>query len=226
MPLASQVALFAEERSKQSALCTLLRSYSPYTAASAAGSASGGGTSCGGAGGDGAAACGAGGGAEGGGAGGGGAGGAGAAGGGVAGGGAGGGGSGLSLVVADTRRTCEMVLFALQDDGFAAATLGVTKGEKRAAKEVSRHSTVARVLPAEALSVCAFGPQATLASFASGSLRVLVLTGATLQAVAEELCPVGHVVSYDFPSTMQDYAARLSCTGTPSRTAHLSYQPS
>jgi len=51
-----------------------------------------------------------------------------------------------------------------------------------------------------------------MASFASGKTRILVATDVALRMLGEELCPVAHVVSFDFPGTMLDYVQRLSYT--------------
>lgn len=112
--------------------------------------------------------------------------------------GGGGAGGGLSLVIAASRRQCEILLYFLQGEGISAAAIGVAKGEKRTAKE------------------------ATLASFAAGSVRVLIVTGATLEALGDELCPVGHVISFDFPPTMQAYASRLAQTARCGHTGRVS----
>ena len=57
-----------------------------------------------------------------------------------------------------------------------------------------------------------------LSKFTSGALRVLVVTDAALSALSDELCPVGHVISFDFPASMTEYAQRLSHTGRGGRT--------
>lgn len=103
----------------------------------------------------------------------------------------------LSLVACATRRQSEMVLFCLQGAGHAVSCLAHDR-PKRAEKEQ------------------------TLASFAAGATRVLVATDAALRAVGAELCPVGHVISFDFPQNMNDYAHRLSYTARYGHTGHVS----
>lgn len=95
--------------------------------------------------------------------------------------------SGLTLVVVATKRHCEMVVYFLQSEGFSAGALPHDR-PKRAEKD------------------------ALMASFASGKTRVLVATDAALRMLGEELCPVAHVISFDFPSSISDYVQRLSYT--------------
>ena len=52
-----------------------------------------------------------------------------------------------------------------------------------------------------------------LAKFNSGATRVLVTTDGALAALADELCPVEHVISFDFPTNMTEYGQRLQHTG-------------
>ena len=102
---------------------------------------------------------------------------------------------GLALVVVASRRHCEMVLYSLQADGFVVGSIAHDR-VKRAEKD------------------------ATMSAFAAGTTRVLVVTDAVLRALGEELPPVGHVISFDFPPTLADYTLRLShtaCGGHPGR---------
>ena len=102
-------------------------------------------------------------------------------------GGGGGGGCGRSIVAVGLRRHCDMVLYFLQGEGYAAVGLS-HEHPKRSEKE------------------------ALLASLASGAATVLVATDAALRALGEDLCPVSQVISFDFPPTMEEYASRLSHT--------------
>jgi len=95
--------------------------------------------------------------------------------------------SGLTLVVVGTKRHCDTILYFLQGKGFSVGALPNDR-PKRAEKE------------------------ALMASFASGKTRILVATDVALRMLGEELCPVAHVVSFDFPGTMLDYVQRLSYT--------------
>jgi superfamily II DNA/RNA helicase len=99
----------------------------------------------------------------------------------------------LTLVVVSTRRHCEMVLYFLQGEGFAVGSLAHDR-PKRADKE------------------------STLSAFASGTKSVLIVTDAALRALGEELPPVGHVVSFDFPASMAD-CARATPPATPATPA-------
>ena len=57
---------------------------------------------------------------------------------------------------------------------------------------------------------------ALLARLASGSARVLVATDTALGSLADEIAqlgPIGNVISFDLPSSMAEYAQRLSLTG-------------
>ena len=46
--------------------------------------------------------------------------------------------------------------------------------------------------------------------------------GATLQALREDMCPVGHVVSFELPPTLTEYADRLACTARGGHTGRMS----
>ena len=63
--------------------------------------------------------------------------------------------------------------------------------------------------------------EATLASFLSGATRILVTTDAALRALSEQLPPVGHVISFDFPPNMGEYAARLAHTACGGHTGRV-----
>jgi superfamily II DNA/RNA helicase len=108
----------------------------------------------------------------------------------------GGGGKGLTLVVVSSRRQCEILLYYLRGEGFAASAL-TQERPKRAEKET------------------------VLSTFSSAATRVLVITDAALRALGEELCPIGHVISYDFPSTMEEYASRLRHTAQGGHTGRV-----
>ena len=97
----------------------------------------------------------------------------------------------LSLVLVGSRRQCEAVEYFLKEEGFPVAAIA-TDRPKRAEKD------------------------ALLARLASGSARVLVATDAALGVLAEEIAhlgPIGNVISFDLPSSMAEYAQRLSYTG-------------
>ena len=97
----------------------------------------------------------------------------------------------LSLVLVGSRRQGEAVEYFLKEEGFPVAAIA-TDRPKRAEKD------------------------ALLARLASGSARVLVATDAALGVLAEEIAhlgPIGNVISFDLPSSMAEYAQRLSYTG-------------
>jgi len=97
----------------------------------------------------------------------------------------------LSLVFVGSRRQCEAVEYFLKEEGFPVAAIA-TDRPKRAEKD------------------------ALLARLASGSARVLVATDTALGSLADEIAqlgPIGNVISFDLPSSMAEYAQRLSLTG-------------
>ena len=104
--------------------------------------------------------------------------------------------TGLALVVVASRRHSEMVLYFLQGEGFAVAALPHDR-PKRAEK------------------------MATLSAFIAGTTRVLIVTDAVLRAFGEELPPVGHVVSFDFPPSMEEYTLRLAHTACGGHTGRM-----
>jgi len=103
---------------------------------------------------------------------------------------------GLALVVAATRRQAEMLHYFLQGEGFAVGALPHDR-PKKAEKDM------------------------LLTSFASGAIRVLVTTDVALSALADELCPVDHVISFDAPLTMHEYCQRLLHTGRCGHTGRM-----
>mmetsp|Transcript_7920 Transcript_7920/g.20708 ORF Transcript_7920/g.20708 Transcript_7920/m.20708 type:complete len:266 (+) Transcript_7920:2-799(+) len=94
----------------------------------------------------------------------------------------------LSVVLVASRRHCEMVEYFLQAEGFGVVTLAGER-PKRAERD------------------------AVLSKLSTGSVRVLVATDAALSSISDELGPVGHVISFDFPSSMVEYTQRLAHTG-------------
>lgn len=100
---------------------------------------------------------------------------------------------GLCLVIVSSRRLCEMIVYSLQGEGLGAAGFAL---ERPKHKEKN----------------------AMLASYSSGATKVLVVTDASLRGFIDELPPlVGHVINLNPPSTLAEYASRLSITARHGR---------
>jgi len=111
--------------------------------------------------------------------------------------------SGLTVVVCSSKRRCEMVAYLLQ-------------AERIAADEVAQ---LEKLKPRE--------QKAALAAWAAGKVRVLLVSDAALlELVAPQLAPLGaevaHVIGFDLPAAMAQYAERLQCTGRHGHTGRLS----
>ena len=144
-------------------------------------------------------------------------------------------GEGLTVVVCSTRRRCEMVAYLLQGEGLTA----LVQPDRLKPKEREA-----------ALQACATGanpdpepdppdPNANSnpdpnpnpnpdQAFATGASRVLLVCDAGLAELnLPGLLPglggrVSHVVGFDLPASMDDYAARVACTARGGRTGLLS----
>ncbi len=88
-------------------------------------------------------------------------------------------GTGLVLVVAGSRRACEMVRYNLRDEHLDVVDVHVEKTGKSKERD------------------------AALREFASGATPVLITTSGSLRTFGAELPPVDEVISFDFPTSLQ-----------------------
>ena len=106
---------------------------------------------------------------------------------------------GLVLIVAGTRRTCEVLGYFLRSEQIAAAEVHAEKLRSRERDQ-------------------------TLQAFSTGRTPVLVTTDGALRTFGSELPPVQHVISFDFPDSMQvrwhDLPVRCRALADPASLSH------